>query len=229
MQKLLLLHGAIGSQQQFDELRNHLQNDFEIHTLNFSGHGGNPLPDEPFSIGVFASDVLNYLEKNDIELMDIFGYSMGGYVALYLAKYFPFRVGKIFTLATKFNWNEESASKESKMLDANVILEKLPAFANELAQRHQPADWKIVLGKTAAMMLGMGSKIVLSDSDLQCIDHTILLSVGDKDKMVTEDETYHAHQNLKNSTLFVFNDTQHPIERVDAKVLAKKIKAFLVK
>lgn len=222
MQKLLLLHGAIGAQQQLDELKKQLQNDFEIHTLNFSGHGGNFIPDEPFSIALFAKDVLNYLDNNDIELIDIFAYSMGGYVALYLAKYFPFRVGKIFTLATKFNWNEITAEKESKMLNPNVILEKLPAFSEELSKRHQPTDWKIVLEKTAEMMLAMGRKIVLNNDDLECIDHTVLVSVGDLDKMVSVEETENAHRHLKNSNLHIFQNTQHPIERVDANILSKK-------
>jgi len=229
MQKLLLLHGAIGSQQQFDELKSHLQSDFEIHTLNFSGHGGNPIPGEPFSIGLFAKDVLNYLDRNDMELIDIFGYSMGGYVALYLAKYFPFRVGKIFTLATKFNWTESSAEKESKMLNVNVIMEKVPAFADELRKRHHPADWKIVLEKTTEMMIVMGRKIVLTNEDLQCIEHETLLSVGDLDKMVSIEETENAHRHLKKSKLHIFKNTPHPIERCNVNVLSKKIREFLIK
>src|SRR5687767_6066719 len=108
MQKLLLLHGAIGSKEQLQPLAGLLKNEYEIHTLNFSGHGGTPLP-EQFSIELFARDVVDYLDAKKLENINIFGYSMGGYVGLYLARYFPMRIGKVFTFATKFDWTPASA------------------------------------------------------------------------------------------------------------------------
>ncbi|CAF3356859.1 unnamed protein product, partial [Rotaria sp. Silwood2] len=41
------------------------------------------MPDK-FSIELFADDVVTYLEKNNLENIDVFGYSMGGYVAFSL-------------------------------------------------------------------------------------------------------------------------------------------------
>ena len=89
MKHLLLLHGALGSLEQFDELETRLSKKFIVHTLNFSGHGGLPIPEEGFSIELFAKDVLNYLNNKKIDSINIFGYSMGGYVALYLAVHHP--------------------------------------------------------------------------------------------------------------------------------------------
>jgi len=85
MKNLLILHGAIGSKSQFNSLASLLNNQFNIHLLNFSGHGGEAFK-ENFNIPQFADDVLVYLEQQKVESIDIFGYSMGGYVALYLAK-----------------------------------------------------------------------------------------------------------------------------------------------
>lgn len=39
---LLLLHGALGSQAQFESLKKDLAPYFRVHVFNFSGHGGNP-------------------------------------------------------------------------------------------------------------------------------------------------------------------------------------------
>jgi esterase/lipase len=44
MRKLLLLHGAIGSAANFNQLISHLLNDFEIHILTFEGHDGEKYP-----------------------------------------------------------------------------------------------------------------------------------------------------------------------------------------
>ena len=77
MQHLLLLHGAIGAKDQLQPLADELSNDYITHTLNFSGHGGKPFPLSDFSIGVFADDVITYLEKNNISKTNIFGLQHG--------------------------------------------------------------------------------------------------------------------------------------------------------
>ncbi|MBK9228864.1 MAG: alpha/beta fold hydrolase [Ignavibacteria bacterium] len=59
------------------------------------------------------------IEKTRISPCNIFGYSMGGYAALYAAKKYPGVIGKIFTLGTKFEWNEESSASEVKLLSPN--------------------------------------------------------------------------------------------------------------
>lgn len=223
MKKLLILHGAIGAKSQFDEISKLLQNDYEIHTLNFSGHSGLDLPDT-FSIDLFAKDVLDYLDSNNIDQIDIFGYIMGGYVALYLAKYHPDRVGKIFTLATKFEWTEDIALKESKILNPEKIQEKIPQFAEILSQRHSPQDWRLVLNKTAQMMLEMGKNNPLKLEDFSNINHNVRISIGDSDNMVTLNETLEVYKLLPNSSLLVIPNTHHPIEKVSIKRLVFEIK-----
>src|SRR5262245_23477139 len=113
---LLLLHGAVSSSKQFDMLKPLLSDAFEIHALDFPGHGGNEIPSEPFSIPLFTESVLGYMDVKEIRDAFIFGYSMGGYVALSLAINYPERVRKVFTLATKFEWTEEIAMRETAQL-----------------------------------------------------------------------------------------------------------------
>jgi len=223
--KLLLLHGAIGSAEQLKPLQRELEVQFEVYTMNFSGHGGLSTETE-FSIQNFAQDVLNFLEVKKINSIDIFGYSMGGYVGLYLAKNYPEKVNRIFTLATKFSWSEEIAARENKMIDAEKIIEKIPAFAEVLKERHSPADWKIVLQKTAEMMTGMGKQNPLTGKDFKEIDKDVLLSVGDRDQMVSMEETMVVYRFLTKGRLLVLSDTQHPVEKVNVVQLSGEIKRF---
>lgn len=122
---LVLLHGAVGAKSQFAELVPLLESHFEVITLDFEGHGTADLTDRPFKIEHFAENALNMAGS---EKFDVFGYSMGGYVALYLALYQPERVGRVFTLATKFDWTPVTAEKEVKLLDADKILQKIPQY-----------------------------------------------------------------------------------------------------
>ena len=100
--KLLLLHGALGSRQQFEPWKKILADSFEVFDFNFSGHGGY-LIDGPFSIDQFVQDTMAIINENDLDSPNIFGYSMGGYVALKLAHDFPGSVNRIITLGPNFD------------------------------------------------------------------------------------------------------------------------------
>ncbi|MFT3794129.1 alpha/beta fold hydrolase [Flavobacterium sp.] len=225
MQDILLLHGAIGAKQQFDALVQSLEKRYKVHTLNFSGHGGAAIGND-FSIAQFASETLDYLDANQIDAIKIFGYSMGGYVALYLAKMHPQRIDGIFTLATKFEWTPEIAARETKMLNPEKIAEKIPAFAAELQQRHAPNDWKTVMAKTAEMMIGLGDNNPLQLEDYQAIQIPTRIAIGDKDQMVTLEETIAVYRSLPHASLVVLPQTQHPIEKVSVERLVSELGIF---
>ena len=87
-------------------------------------------------------------------------------------------IQKVITLGTKYEWSEEIAAKEIKMLRPDVIEQKLPAFAQQLANRHGAMEWKNVLDKTAAMLLGLGKHPLLSSAVLQKITCPTLVLLG---------------------------------------------------
>ena len=227
MNDLLLLHGAIGAKSQFTEIAGDLEKNFRIHSLNFTGHGGKDFS-ESFSIEMFADDVLLYLSANGLESIDVFGYSMGGYVAVYLARFHPEKIGKVFTFATKFSWTPEIAQKEIRFLDSEKIELKLPAFALELKHRHIPSDWKKVLSETRSMMINLGNSNPLKDDDYKNINHKILIGIGDKDTMVTLEETISVYRQLPNAAFLVLPNTLHPLEKINVEQLVYHIRLFLM-
>lgn len=224
MKTVLILHGAIGSKEQLLPLAQQLGQHYNCHCLNFEGHGDAPSEKKELSIANFAKNVLDYMEAHEIEKADIFGYSMGGYVGLFLARHYPEKANKIFTLASKFNWNEQSARKESKMLDPAIIEQKVPHFARALRERH--SDWKGLLEKTANMMLHMGQQPPLQQADFETISHTIRIATGDKDNMVPPEESLDVYRMLPNASFCVFSNTAHPIEKHDVKKLSGEIIDF---
>jgi pimeloyl-ACP methyl ester carboxylesterase len=222
MQDLLLLHGALGGKQQLEPLRATLQDKFTVHTLNFEGHGGRPTG-HPYSIDRFVQNVLDHLQENNIENCPVFGYSMGGYVALKLASQYPGKFRSIVTLGTKFAWSPEIAAKETAMLNPEKIEEKVPKFAAALEALHAPLDWKEMMRGTAEMMRNLGDRPALTKEDLENIDIPVTLLLGSEDVMVTPDETVDVQLQLKNSWYERVYGWQHPIERVDATQLADLI------
>jgi pimeloyl-ACP methyl ester carboxylesterase len=226
MQQLLFLHGAIGSSAQLQPLQEALKDRYHIHLFDFPGHGGKEfLP--AFSIKAFAESVVEHLDKNKLIKVSVFGYSMGGYVAMYLAKYHSSLIDRVITLATKFEWSEAIVEKELKMLQADVIEQKLPSFAETLKQRHAPKDWKVVLQKTAAMLTELGKDNALKPADYTTITTPSLIMIGDRDKMVTLEETVSVYKHLPAAELAVLPATPHPIEQVDTGLLSMHMHRFL--
>lgn len=230
MKPLLILHGALGSASQMKPLEIALEKTYQVFTLDFSSHGLNKNHVDVFSIDLFVNDVIDFLVAKNIQTpIDIFGYSMGGYVALTLANQCPQHVNKIFTLATKFDWNKESSIKESAFLNTETLENKVPHFAKMLTDRHGENHWKIVCNKTADMMIQLGENPILNQALLKTIQQTCIISIGEKDKMVSQEETLLVANSLPNATFKQYENLEHPFEKIDYELLSKDIIEFLGK
>lgn len=225
MKELLLLHGALGSKEQFSDLEIALRDKFKTHTLNFSGHGQRVSHHHAFTVQNFSHEVLDWMNEHFIKTIDIFGYSMGGYVALWMARFYPDRVGKIFTLGTKMQWNEAEAEKELKMLNPEKVVEKVPAFAQTLAQRHGEHEWKSLMSKTGLLMKDL-AHTHLTEQDFLKIESPVQLGRGSLDNMVTAEETEWVHRLIKKSTFKTFEGVQHLIEKMPVNVLKHEIENY---
>ncbi|PQJ08732.1 alpha/beta hydrolase [Flavipsychrobacter stenotrophus] len=225
--KLLFLHGAIGASDQMLPLAQMLATQYDVYTPDFYGHGGQNMYGNLFSIPLFAECILKYMDEAHIERASIFGYSMGGYVAMYLAKHHPEKVDKVITLATKYHWDVETATKEVKMLDPEKIEQKLPQFASSLKARHTATGWGTVLARTEDMMMAMGADNPLKKEGFAQIQQKILVAIGDRDKMVSMEETISVYKALPTAQLCIIPDTGHPIEQLDVSLAATIFSRFL--
>lgn len=219
MNPVLILHGALGSASQLEPVKaSFLQKGINVHTMNFSGHGGEPFQSH-VGIEQFAEDVFRELNNRKLSTVNVFGYSMGGYVALWLARKHPNRIGKVVTLGTKFDWSEESAMKEVKKMNPDKIMEKIPAFARILESRHAPNDWKELMVKTADMMTSLGRSPLLTREVLESIPHPALVCLGDQDDMADRNYSEEVAGFLPNGRFMLLEHTPHPIEKVSLEKL----------
>lgn len=226
MKQIILLHGAIGASDQLSPLALELKNiGYESFTLDFSGHGEKAFTNG-FGIPAFSDELESFIESNKLKQPHVFGYSMGGFVALYLASKRQDLLGSIVTLGTKFEWSPEIAAKEIKMLDPVTISEKVPKFAEALEKRHGE-KWKLLLQKTAEMMLELGRNNALTENEFAKISNRVLIGLADNDTMVSRDETNFVAANIRNAKQFGLAETKHPIETVNPKQLGEIIIQFI--
>lgn len=226
MEPLLLLHGALGAKTQFEPLLPLLPPDLPVYSLNLAGHGGEAFPNGPFRMETFAKELVTWLEEKQLPKVRVLGYSMGGYVALEAARQQPDRFSGIFTLATKFHWTPETAQQETAKLQPEVISANVPAFAKALQERHAPQDWTELLHRTADLMQHLGQKPVLSAEALASITVPVRISVGDRDQMVSIEESLAACKALPHGQFQVFPNTKHPLEALDWPLLESALRHF---
>ena len=223
---LLLLHGALGASSQFKALIPLLREKYDVHTLEFEGHGSSPPKNRPFRTKHFAENVLEYMKMNAVKAADIFGHSMGGAVGLYLARFYPKRIKRVFTLGTKFVWTPKIAKKENVFLNPKKLLEKVPKYAIQLQQRHTASGLEKILEMVREMNVSLAKESALLNEDFEKINKKVRIGVGDRDVLVSIEESVNVYRLLQHGELQIFPDTPHPLERISVPSLANSIVNF---
>lgn len=224
---LLLLHGALGDAAQFENMLTDLNEGKRVIGTDFSGHGSKADDTIVFSMDVFINDIHQQMLHYNKDKISILGYSMGGYVAMYFAYLYPEKVEKVVTIGTRYVWTAEIAAREIKMLDADKMALKIPAFAQTLQKRHGTYNWKRVVENTAQFLLQLGNHNYLNEEILQQIKVPTLLISGDRDVMAPLEDTVSTYRLLQQGSLAVLPNTVHAIESIDNLQLCNAIKNYL--
>lgn len=219
---ILFLHGALGVASDLEPLMAHFrEGGFETISFNFSGHGLNAVETSEFRIDLFARDLDKFIKNNNLKNLIVFGYSMGGYVALYhKANFEDSPISRIFTYGTKFNWSKEAVKKELPMLAPEYVKEKFPQFAEALKTKHGER-WKHLLQSTAHMMQNLEKLDGLTKEDMDEVDIPVVLIRGDQDRMVTSEETQLTNSWIHHSRVKIVSHSKHELERSNLKEIAQ--------
>jgi pimeloyl-ACP methyl ester carboxylesterase len=92
---LLLLAGQNGSHRWWTRVRADFDAFRRVVTLDYRGTGDSDAPPGPYGTQVFAEDAVAVLDDLGVERADVYGTSMGGRVAQWLAARHPHRVRRL--------------------------------------------------------------------------------------------------------------------------------------
>ena len=223
---VLLLHGALGAAATMAPLAERLTPHFTVHGLDFRGHGASPDPGVPLTMELLAEQVAAYVTAHGLAPARIFGHSLGGYVALQLAEARPALVSRVATLAMKLAWTPEISAQMRRQFDPATIRARAPRVADALAALHTGMGWEHLLPATSTMLDDLGARPRLTRDVFARITHPVRLGIGDRDTMVTIEETLDAYRALPAGELEVLPATPHPMERVDLDRLSRSLVAI---
>jgi pimeloyl-ACP methyl ester carboxylesterase len=177
---LLLLHGGLFNiDLQFGRLLPGLAAARQVIAADFQGHGRTGDIDRPLTSADLASDVVGLLRHLDIARADVFGFSVGGAVALHLAIRQPALVRKLVVSSVSFHPDgdrpEGGEAVEALTVDA---IAGTPMEQEYRAKSPNPDKLQELLDKLGRFDPGFTG---WADADIQGMAAPTLITVGDCD------------------------------------------------
>jgi pimeloyl-ACP methyl ester carboxylesterase len=184
---LLLLHGGLFDiEQQFGALIPDLSAGRRVIAADFQGHGRTNDIDRPLNTPDLASDVTGLLAHLDVQEVDVFGFSVGGAVALHLAVNRPDLVRKLIVSSVSFRpdgdrgGNTEAVSAMTVDMLAGTPMEERYLAVSPHPDREHLQGLLDKLGGYDAGAAGW------SDDEIRGIKAPTLITVGDCDMVKLE-------------------------------------------
>jgi pimeloyl-ACP methyl ester carboxylesterase len=184
---LLLLHGGLFDiDLQFGELLPSLAASRQVIAADFQGHGRTNDIDRPLTVADLASDVIGLLRHLDVARADVFGFSVGGAVALHLAIRNPELVRKLIVSSVSFHpdgdrpENKDAAGSMSVDMIAGTPMEQ--AY---LAKSPHP-DREHLQGLLDKLSSFDPDFAGWSDAEIQGIAAPTLITYGDCDAVLLD-------------------------------------------
>ncbi len=216
---LVFLPGALGATANAKPLIEELSRSYTVQGIDYPGHA-NSSYSGPISIEMLSEFLVEKISKLSKPL--IFGYSMGGYIAIHATIEGKIQPGGIITYGTKFAWSEAIAEKETGHLDPEMIEKKVPGFAKYLGSTHK--DWKRLCNQTAELMIALGKDPLIKDEHIGKYSFPLWVLRGSNDNMVGEKESKWASEISSRGSFEMVESWPHPLEKLPAIEMANLIR-----
>jgi pimeloyl-ACP methyl ester carboxylesterase len=155
-QPLILLHGGLGAVESFGLLTPTLAETRQVIAVDLQAHGRTADIDRPFSFESMADEIAALIAYLGLETADIFGFSLGGGVALQTAIRHPEVVRKLVIASTVFKrdgWHPEVLAGMSAMnADAAAAMTETPIYDAYVSVAPRPEDWPTLVTKLGQLL-----------------------------------------------------------------------------
>ena len=116
-------------------------------------------------------------------------------------------------LATKFYWTEKAAAKMKSQLEPEMISKQAPAYADQLVQAHGARQWRVLVRQAGDIIVHL-AKNGLTDRMAAQVQCPVLVCVGDRDKLVSLEESHRIGKVIPKGEMLVLPGVSHPFRTV---------------
>ncbi|WP_268123241.1 alpha/beta fold hydrolase [Roseivirga pacifica] len=154
---VVFIHGFCEDHSVWNHLQETLSKNYKVYCIDLPGFGESPLPNLPFNLADIGEQVFTWAQAQGIDKAAIIGHSLGGYVALEIAKSQPGLVEGLGLInSTAFADDEEGKVKRDKALDflEKFSMEKFIApFTPSLFNLKRKEEHKEAIEKATALAM----------------------------------------------------------------------------
>jgi pimeloyl-ACP methyl ester carboxylesterase len=153
---LIAIHGGLGGAAMYGPLLPALSQGRQVIAAEMQGHAHTADADRPFRFESMADDVAALIQHLGLPQADVFGYSLGGGVALQTAIRHPDLVRKLVLVSTpckRNGWYPESlVGMEGVTAEAAKAMVGSPMQIAYAQTAPQPENWPVLVGKTGELL-----------------------------------------------------------------------------
>jgi pimeloyl-ACP methyl ester carboxylesterase len=206
---LLLLHGGLGTVEDFTSQTPELAKHFKVVAFERPGHGHTADNAEPFSFTTMAAYTVDFIEALKLGPTNLVGWSDGAIIALLVAISRPDLVKRLVSVGGLFNAN--SQSPEDMNWIRSLTHESFRKSGSPMVKRYDevspdgPAHFPVVLEKTKRLWLNEPNITV---EELRKISAPTLVIAGDRESIPTE-HTLELFRSIKGVQLCIIPGTTH--------------------
>lgn len=219
---MLVMHGALGATAlETDRLVRHWERRFRVLALDLRGHGrSDPMTRTP-TWGDFVADALAVLDHFAVARARVFGFSMGGGIALGLAAQHPERVDRLAVHGVNVRWTPAEVEAMVRPMEPARLRAKQPFWAQRLDDVHG-ADWGALAEHVGAFTTALPDCWMPVGLTNAITAHS-LISHGDADSFFGLHHPLALRAEIPHARLWVVPGLDHPIQGVDAAAFARLV------
>lgn len=208
---IVLLHGGLGSRNDFLPLAKHLAADFRLVAIDSRGHGRSTLGSVPLTYHQLEQDAAAVLAELGLTDAGIIGHSDGGIVALRLAAFGTIRPR--FVVAVGAHWQMPADDPTREIYQGITVDEWRGMFAEQVQtyEAENPApDFARLFDATTAMWLGNDDK-AYPGASVRSIASPLLVVHGDEDFLVSRRQAFELVEQVEGARLLNLPFASHTV------------------
>lgn len=224
---VVLLHGGLGSRNDFLPLAQHLSADCRLVAIDSRGHGRSALGIMPLTYAQLERDVGMVLAALDLREAVIIGHSDGAIVALRLASSGKFHLRGVIAVGAHGELPSHDPTRE---IYEGVTEEEWRGMFAEQVERYEgenpTPDFSRLFEATRAMWLGSDENAYpgASVSRIRC---PLLVVHGDDDFLVSRRHAFDLAEQVEGARVLNLPFASHTVLEDDPEAVLPAVRAFL--
>lgn len=221
---VIFLHGFPFDKTMWESQLDFLKSSYRLIACDIRGFGKSTDEESALSIDLFADDLINFMDKLNIDKAIVCGLSMGGFIALNAIKRFPGRFEAAILCDTQcIADNFEAKEKRFKIIDeieTDGVNNFNEGFIKKVFHKDSITNKKELVGQLRSVVFSNSKNIICQGlvalanrsetcSTLSEINFPTLILCGREDEVTPLAQSEFMHKNIKGSIMHVIDNAGH--------------------